>query len=69
MNFLSGAEYEGEWFYDKMHGVGLMKFPDSTMFQGVWRENKPQGCGVFTWPDGRREYREYKYGDLVQPGW
>ena len=69
MIFLSGAEYKGEWLYDKKDGFGTMKFLDGTMYEGVWQEDVRQGCGIFTWPDGRREYREYNCGKVVQSGW
>ena len=68
MTFLSGAMYEGDWLYDKMHGMGKMKFPDGAVLEGVWCENEPQGCGVFTWPNGGRQYHEYRHGSAVVAG-
>ena len=48
--------YEGEWFEDKMHGEGVLRFASGAMYKGTFAENKYAGEGTYSFPDGTSKY-------------
>lgn len=48
----SGAIYSGQWLGGFRHGIGTMKWTDSSSFSGNWQFGYPSGKGKFLYFDG-----------------
>ena len=40
---LKGAEYDGTWMQGKMHGYGIITWPDGRVYRGQIRQNQKHG--------------------------
>ena len=45
--FKDYRKYEGEWKNNKMHGYGIISWPDGKFFEGEFYEDKKEGFGVY----------------------
>lgn len=44
-------EYNGEWNYDMMNGIGEYKFSSNAIYQGSFKNNLFNGEGTYIFPD------------------
>ncbi|KAL1122798.1 hypothetical protein AAG570_003124, partial [Ranatra chinensis] len=59
-----GSRYVGDWnTKGEKHGLGRLRFPDSTHYHGTFNNGLCSGLGVMSFPDGAK----YE-GELMQ-GW
>ncbi len=56
--FKNGCYYNGQWKGKKMHGRGVLIFPNSTRYAGQFKEGCAWGYGEKYWADGR-SYKGY----------
>ena len=59
MIYKNGDIYEGEWYEEKKHGKGKMRYADGDIYYGNWDEDKKHGRGKMT----------YKNGDIYDGEW
>ena len=45
ISFPTGAFYEGQWLFDKMHGQGRLIKPDGSVYEGKWEADSQTGFG------------------------
>lgn len=50
----------GEWFADKLHGKGILTWPDGSKYEGFFVEGMRQGRGRFTSSDSDIYEGEWK---------
>lgn len=60
---LWSAVYEGDYSQGKIHGFGVIKFPDQRRFEGQFRDNKKNGKGKY---EGANGIYEGDYGELTR---
>jgi hypothetical protein len=63
--YLSGdneamSKYEGGWEKDKMHGEGLMVFPDKSIYIGSYVKGMREGKGKYAWGTGEEYEGQWK---------
>ena len=58
--FSNGKRHKGEWYKDKMHGKGLMKYSDG-YYEGDWVHDKRKGKGKLLYTIDPSNYNIY-YG-------
>jgi hypothetical protein len=58
----SGATYNGEYFRDKKHGIGVYKWPSGNEYRGNYVNDKREGYGEMYWIDGSHYKGEWKEG-------
>ena len=51
MKYGSGHKYEGQWFQDQRHGIGLLSYPDSMFYEGFWASDATTGHGILFAPN------------------
>ena len=55
-----GIVYTGDWYANKKHGNGHMKWLDgSREYTGDFRDDERNGHGTYTWENGTKSYRGY----------
>ena len=57
-----GAQYNGEWRDNKMHGKGEFRWADGRVYNGEYVNDKKHGKGVYSWPDGRMYQGQFHNG-------
>lgn len=57
--------YEGELYKGKVHGFGVMKFPDGSKYEGEWSYGSYYGIGIFTLSSGEKFYVEHSEGGAL----
>jgi hypothetical protein len=50
----TGVEYEGGFFDNHKHGLGLVKYPDGRVYDASFQLGKMNGKGHLTWSDGSK---------------
>jgi hypothetical protein len=58
----SGANYNGDYFRDKKHGIGIYKWPSGNEYRGNYVNDKREGYGEMYWTDGSFYKGEWKEG-------
>ena len=53
ISITDSGNYNGDWKNGKMHGLGIMTWPDGRRYEGRFRYNVRHGHGVCTFYDGR----------------
>lgn len=43
-----GSEYVGDFWKNKMHGHGVMRYADGSIYQGQWESGVRSGRGILT---------------------
>uniref|UniRef100_UPI00398E7E80 ALS2 C-terminal-like protein n=1 Tax=Pristiophorus japonicus TaxID=55135 RepID=UPI00398E7E80 len=54
------AVYEGDWYQGKLHGSGIMKWPDGRNYAGNYEGGQEHGFGVYVTPGGPEIFDCYK---------
>lgn len=62
----SGANYNGEYYKDKKHGIGVYTWPSGNQYQGNYVNDKREGYGEMCWTDG--SYYKGEWKDGIQHG-
>ncbi len=62
INFHDGGIYVGEVFNDKMHGSGVLTWPNGDRYDGDFFEGRLSGKGVLTLFDGEKYEGEFHEG-------
>jgi hypothetical protein len=47
-----GGVYVGDFFDDKLSGIGLFTYNDCRIYSGLYAFGIKHGHGIFTWPNG-----------------
>jgi hypothetical protein len=63
----AGIEYEGGFFDNHKHGLGLVKYPDGRVYDASFQLGKMNGKGHLTWSD-RSTYWGHWNGDGIPHG-
>merc|ERR1712232_1445614 len=50
--FPDGSCYEGEFFHNRAHGIGIYLDTDGTSYEGEWYDDMKCGHGLESYPDG-----------------
>ena len=50
---LKNAEYQGAWLQGKMHGLGMLSWPDGRTYRGQFRQNQKHGFGTLETVDSQ----------------
>lgn len=43
-----GRSYLGEWYDQKLHGLGIYKWKDGKVYKGEYFNDKKHGFGIYT---------------------
>lgn len=57
--------YNGEWYLDKPHGNGILRYPDGSVLKGHFAGGAQEGCFVYYSSEGCIELRDYQSGNLL----
>ena len=63
-----GGVYMGEWLRGKMHGHGLIVYPDGEYYLGRWKNDKKDGRGVYVWGKSAGDVAGDKYEGQFREG-
>ena len=63
MQKAKGETYDGEWYQDMRHGIGLWT-QEGTQFRymGMWKNNRPEGYGILKSQEGDIYEGQFKNG-------
>lgn len=60
---MSGGEYRGQTFKNRMHGRGRYEYADGAVYDGQYNQDFKEGAGTYTSPEGSVYEGEW-YNDL-----
>eukprot|EP00980_Cylindrotheca_fusiformis_P012833 scaffold3169_cov107-Cylindrotheca_fusiformis.AAC.3 len=63
----TGLEYEGGFFDNHKHGLGIVKYPDGRVYDTSFQLGKMSGKGHISWPDGSKYWGHWN-GDGIPHG-
>ena len=65
LKLVSGMHYNGEWYLDKPHGNGILRYPDGSVLRGHFAGGSQEGCFVYYSSESCIELRDYQNGNLL----
>ena len=65
LKLVSGMHYNGEWYLDKPHGNGILRYPDGSVLRGHFAGGSQEGCFIYYSSEGCIELRDYQSGNLL----
>lgn len=66
--YKTGSTYEGQWYNNYMHGLGVLNIPSEGRYEGEFAFSQKSGTGTFTWDDGAVYIGEWKDDQMEGQG-
>jgi hypothetical protein len=60
----SGIVYEGGFFDNSKHGLGIIKYPDGRVYDTTFEFGQMMHKGNIRWPDGSKYWGDWNYDGL-----